>query len=319
MRSAASHPGLRRFHGFWFCSLDPFILGCFRFALGFVVLFLLLLLAPTWVEYYGVDGISPYPVDSWRSLGLRCPWLFRITTDTGLWAYYASNVIAAVSLLAGWLPRLASAWLWWTFVSLIFRSPVNNGEEQVLCALLFFSMFLPLDALKLKDLMRRDRLQRALSPRPPVEAWILTTVQIHFMLMYLLSLPSKLISDIAWRDGTAVYYAMMAMNYPRWPGLEVFAWGSAFVSKLLTFGTIVVEGLPPLLVWARRLRTPCVLLLMGLHAGLALLLSGVTAFNVACLVGLILFLPSRRTRELVHAALFERSALRDRLRSWLLG
>ena len=47
--------------------------------------------------------------------------------------------------------------------------------------------------------------------------WAPEPLQVHLMLVYLLSVPDKL-SDPAWTHGTLVYYAMMAVDYPRWPG-----------------------------------------------------------------------------------------------------
>jgi hypothetical protein len=129
-----------------------------------------------------------------------------------------------------------------------------------------------------------------------VRVWSLKALQVHLVLVYLLSLPDKL-SDSAWTHGTLVYYAMMAPDYPRWPGLDVFAWGNAALSRVLTAFSLAVEMLVPMLVWFRRLRLPCVLAAMALHLGMAFLLEGVMMFNLAMLVGLLVFLPSRRTRH----------------------
>ena len=50
-----------------------------------------------------------------------------------------------------------------------------------------------------------------------------------------------------------------------------------------------------------------------------MLLSGVTAFNFASLTALVLFLPSRRTRELIQAAFYDRDTLGARFGCWLFG
>ena len=66
--------------GFWFFSIDPFILGVYRMLLGVVILGFLAILAPTWIEYYGANGISMFPNLTLRESGPRTPWLFLITT-----------------------------------------------------------------------------------------------------------------------------------------------------------------------------------------------------------------------------------------------
>jgi hypothetical protein len=128
-----------------------------------------------------------------------------------------------------------------------------------------------------------------------VRVWPLRALQIHLVLVYLVSLPAKL-ADPAWTDGTLVYYAMMATDYPRWPGVDVFAWGDAALSRVLTAASLMVEVLVPPLIWFRRLRLPCTLAAMGLHIGMGVLIEGVMMFNAAMLVAMLLFLPSRRTR-----------------------
>ncbi len=104
-----------------------------------------------------------------------------------------------------------------------------------------------------------------------VRVWALKPLQVHLVLVYLLSLPDKL-SDSAWTDGTLVYYAMMAVDYARWPGLEIFAWGNAALSRVLTMVSLAVEVLVPALIWFRRFRLPCVLAAVGLHVGMGVMI-----------------------------------------------
>ena len=143
----------------------------------------------------------------------------------------------------------------------------------------------------------------ALTRDVEVDAWPLRAMQVHLALLYLISFPLKIFVHGrlggSWVDGTAVYYGMMATSYPRWPGLEIFAWHDAIVSRAFTWGTLGVEAVAPILIWFRRPRVVCWLALVGLHAGLALFLEGVMMFNVATVCGLLLFLPPRRTRELL--------------------
>jgi hypothetical protein len=193
--------------------------------------------------------------------------------------------------------------MWISVVILMSQNPmVANGEEQVLAVLLFFSVWLPLDSsFTWRQLVDPDKRRQMFVRDAKVPVWSLKALQVHFVLIYLLSFPLKLNTGEAWIDGTAVYYSIMALNYPRFPGMEIFAWYDAIVSKFLTYGTLFIEGVFPLVVWFRRLRVVSVLWMMALHFGLAVFFEGIMMFNGAMLVGLVLFLPSRRTREfLLH-------------------
>lgn len=287
-------------HGFFVFELDPFVLGLFRVALGAYVLLFYVMLAPSWELYYGTAGIGIQGRIDPAHYELLAPLFWYVTSDAALWALYGVSVACAILFALGVWWRVAGLWLWYMNLSLLFSNKyVVNGEEQVMSLLLLFGLLLPLGASltlgQLRDRARRAALWRGDAPK--VRVWALKALQVHLVLVYLMSIPDKL-SDSAWRDGTLVYYAMMAVDYPRWPGLEIFAWGDAILSRVLTWFALGVEVGGPLLVWVRRFRVPCVLAAMSLHVGMALLIEGVMMFNLAMLVGMVLFLPSRRSRLL---------------------
>jgi Vitamin K-dependent gamma-carboxylase len=279
-------------------DVDPFVLGLFRVGLGAYVLLFYVMLAPSWIYYYGVGGIASCDRLDLGSYQLLSSMVWYVRSDAAMWTLYGLSVASAILLALGIRWRLALAWLWYMNLSLMYGNVyVVNGEEQVMALLLLFSLFLPLGAsFTWRQLSSRKRRRAMLRADMKVRVWALKPLQVHLVLVYLLSLPDKL-ADSAWTHGTLVYYAMMAVDYPRWPGLDVFAWGNAALSRVLTAFSLAVELLVPMLVWFRRLRVPCVLAAMALHLGMAFLLEGVMMFNLAMFVGLLLFLPSRRTRQ----------------------
>lgn len=284
-------------HGFSTIEIDPFVLGLFRAALGVYVLCFYVMLAPSWLFYYGVDGITPIQRGEWSQYQPLMPLFWFVQSDAAMWTLYAISVASAILLALGVLWRVACVWLWHMNLTLLYaNSFVVNGEEQVMSLLLLFGLFLPLGAsCTLRQLRDPARRHEMLHGPARVRVWTLKPLQVHLMLVYLLSVPDKL-SDSAWTHGTLVYYAMMATDYPRWPGLDIFAWGNAALSRVLTLFAIAAELTVPVLVWFRRFRTPCVLAAMSLHIGMGVLIEGVMMFNGAMCVGMILFLPSRRTR-----------------------
>ncbi|GAB4524954.1 MAG: hypothetical protein Tsb0020_43020 [Haliangiales bacterium] len=292
-------------HGFVMFELDPFVLGLFRVALAGYLLLYYVMLAPSWLTYYGPAGISPHVALGQVDYHLFQPIFWQVQSDTVMWLLYSASLVCVVLLALGVVWRLAMAWLWYMNLTLLYGNPfVVNGEEQVLALLLLFGLFMPLGAaLSVRSLRCRGE---APAPPPKVRTWTLRALQVHLMLVYLLSLPDKLTTGPAWVDGTLVYYALMAVDYPRWPGLEIVAWGGAALSRVLTYFSLAVEALVPVFIWFRRFRLPCVLLAMSLHLGMGLFLEGVAMFNAAMLVGLILFLPSRRTRAWLSARVARR-------------
>jgi hypothetical protein len=288
-------------HGWFEVELDPFVLGLFRVALGGLVLLFYLMIAPSWTFYYGVAGIIPIdrtagPPDGWLS-----PIMFHVHSDGAMWVLYGISVASAILFALGIWWRVAGLWLWQMNVALILGNPFAiNGEEQVMSLLLLFGLFMPLGStFTLRQLCSRERRRAMLRDGDaPVKVWALRPLQMHLMLVYLVSLPDKM-TDIAWRDGTLIYFAMMAADYPRWPGIEIFAWGNAALSRVLTLYSVMVEVAVPFLIWFRRLQVPCMLAAMSLHVGMGLLIEGVMMFNATMLVALLIFLPSRRTRLLV--------------------
>ena len=289
-------------HGFFELEIDPFVLGLFRASLGVYVLMFYIMLAPSWIFYYGMSSLTTVDRTGAFEYGWLAPIFFHVRSDGAMWVLYGISVASAILLALGVWWRVAGLWLWQMNLGLMGGGQyVTNSEEQVMAVLFLFALFMPLgSALTLPRLWNRERRRAALcgEGEPKVKAWALRALQVHLMFLYLVSLPDKL-SDVAWRDGTLVYYAIMALDYPRWPGMEIFAWGNAALSRVATLFAVAVELLVPLLIWFRRFRLPCVLAAMALHLGMSVLLEGVLMFNIVMLVGLVLFLPSRRTRHFV--------------------
>jgi hypothetical protein len=294
-------------HRFAIVDVDPFVLGLFRVALALYILLFYVMLAPSWLFYYGPHGITPVEREAITSYQLLNPILWYVRSDGAMWLFYAASVPAAILLALGVWWRAALVWLWFMNLALLYTNPyVINGEEQVLALLLLFALFMPLgESFTWRQLSTRAARRAMLLAEREVRVWTLTVLQVHLMFVYLVSLPDKL-ADSSWRDGTLVYYAMMAIDYPRWPGIDVFAWGNAALSRVLTAFSLAVELLVPILIWFRRLRLPCIAAAMALHAGLGLLIEGVMMFNGAMMVALILFLPSRRTRTWLAARFTDR-------------
>ena len=295
---------------FFTAPVDPRPLAMFRIFLGAEMLVHYLFLLPHWRQFYARDGVLsldvppayppmlPPPEDWWS--------VFRIgdgTVPVHLW--WVVGVIAAVCFIVGWRTRVAACVLWVMTTSLIHRTPaVVNGEEMVFRMLTFWSMFAPLGAVWSLD-ARRDPARAAAAAASGT--WAVRCVQINFVLIYLISLPNKLVDDPAWLEGDAIYLSLVSNMWSRgvWPEAG-YAWNGLF-SKLATWGTIVVEGLAPWLVWWRRTAPFAIIALVGLHVGIAIVLNGVAFFSLSMVVGCWLFAPPEWAEWVYRMAIRARS------------
>jgi hypothetical protein len=63
--------------------------------------------------------------------------------------------------------------------------------------------------------------------------------------------------------------------------------------KLMTFGTVIVEGAFPLLVWFKPTRLAVLIPLAGLHIGIALMIPNVTFFTLTMVCVFACYLTGR--------------------------
>ena len=284
----------RRLAAFFFGPLDPRPLAMFRIFLGVEILLHYLLLFPHWRRFYGRDGMLSLDVPTFTLAATGVPpedwWsVFRLgdgVVPVHLW--WVVGVVAALALIVGRASRLAALVLWVMVSSAIHRNPaVVNGEEVVFRMLLFWSMFAPLGAVWAQD----ARAGADTPPRVTAGVWAARCLQINFVLIYLISLPNKLVDDPAWLTGEAIYLALASDLWSRglWPaaGWALDGW----LSRLATWGAIAVEGLAPWLVWWPRTAPFAIAALVALHVGIAITLNGVAFFSLSMVVGCWLFAP----------------------------
>lgn len=272
----------------WFRPTSPVALGAFRIALGLLWLEILVVSLPNWLRFYGREGIVPF---AWlgEPFFARPSILSLSSAEVWTWACYAVALIACICFTFGYKTRIATIVLYLMVISMVNRTPtVTHGEDLVSRPLLFFACFASLgDRWSVDDWLRR----RSGAPRPPQrEVWPLRLMQISVVFVYLFSLPAKPSDDIAWIDGSAIYYVMASENWGRFPELAPLFYAGP-LSPLMTWGTLVIEGLFPFLVWPRRTRPYALGALALLQLGIALLVGHVLNFNLVMLASFLLFVP----------------------------
>jgi hypothetical protein len=120
------------------------------------------------------------------------------------------------------------------------------------------------------------------------------------LLIYAISLPYKFAQDFDWVTGDALHWTIASdMWWSRGWLSELTLGFNGILRKAMTWGTVAVEGLFPLLVCFRLTRVPIVLAIIWLHLGIAFCIPGVTLFTLSMVAGAAMFLPAKFFASLV--------------------
>lgn len=254
---------------------------------------------PNWHRFYAADGIislNDTDLDANRS---DPNWCLMAWTDGVLpiefwwWVGFALSILFTV----GYKTRWATIGLFLFQSSLIHRnSYVVNGEELVVRMILFYGCFAPWgERLSLDASLKRSKEDQPGESKETLQpmVWSLRLMQINFIAIYAVSLPYKFGQDLDWLWGDAIHWTIASdMWWTRgamsWITLEF----NGFFRKLMTWGTVLIEGLFPLFVCLPKTKIPSILLLMSLHIGIAMTIPGVTLFTLSMVAGAMMFLPT---------------------------
>ncbi|MFG2429938.1 HTTM domain-containing protein [Streptomyces sp. NPDC048590] len=94
-----------------------------------------------------------------------------------------------------------------------------------------------------------------------------------------------------WQDGTALYYPLKLEYFAPWPGLSDIMASSALIVMALTYVTVIVQVAFPFTLFNRRVKNVLLVLMIGEHAGIAVLL-GLPFFSMAMIAADAVFLPT---------------------------
>ncbi|MER6769197.1 HTTM domain-containing protein [Streptomyces bacillaris] len=94
-----------------------------------------------------------------------------------------------------------------------------------------------------------------------------------------------------WQDGTALYYPLKLDYFTPWPALSDVLASSGLVVMVLTYATVIVQVAFPFTLFNRRLKNVLLVIMIGEHAGIALLL-GLPFFSMAMIAADAVFLPT---------------------------
>jgi hypothetical protein len=276
---------------FFFSRLDARPLALFRILSGVLCVAMFLAIPPNWARFYDADGIISLHSPGLNNTRVNSVWGLFYWTDgiLPIETYWVLALVCSAAYLVGFQTRIATAGLWLIIMSMARRNPyIVNGEEMVLKMCLLYFVFIDLGAAYSVDAWLARR--RGQPRRTDVLAWPVRMMQINIALIYLISLPYKFAQDPGWITGDALHWTVASNTWgPHWWPWLTLSYGG-FFRKAITFGTVVVEAFFPLAVWFQITRRPALVVIAGLHLGIAALIPNVTYFTLSMVCSFAAFL-----------------------------
>ena len=298
-------------------GLDLRALAVMRISLGIIMLRDLWVRSYDLVAFYSDRGALPREAILERLDGT---WRFSFHMMNGEWQFNAVlfmiHAVFAAMFLVGYRTRLATVLSWLFVISLHARGSIQlQAGDVVLRLLLFWSIFLPLGSRCSVDAFLSPPLKRV-----PERVVNVATAAFGYQLAAVYLFTALLKSGLAWKNGTAVYYALSIDYFAKQPfselvlgtapvvqvlGSDTHAWLTANVwphihpevpwaASVFTFGTILFEWAGPILLlfpfWRTRVRALVVGGFISLHLGFFAGLE-IGLFPWICIAGWIAMVP----------------------------
>lgn len=247
-------------------------LAAFRIGVALIVLADLIIRSRDLEIFYSDSGVLPRT--ALDQIAHPLYWSFYALSGLPLVQgilFFLAGLIA-LALLVGYRTRLAAIATWALVISLHNRNPLLLfAGDDMLRALLFWAMFLPLGASYSIDSALNSSKQ-PLPKRILSGATVALTLQVFYV--YIFSAGFKTTSDIWWPNLTAVYYALSFDQYAA--PLGQFLLNFPPLLTISTFATLVLEWIGPLFIlvpiYTTVFRTATVITFILLHVGFGLTL-----------------------------------------------
>lgn len=268
-------------------------LAVLRMGLALVVMAELIMRGQALTAHYSDFGVLPRTVLIERLLN---PWYWSINLISGQpfiqSLLFIFTFLIAIALLVGYRTRIATIIIWVMIISIQNRNPtLIFAADDVLRAILFWAMFLPLGACYSVD----SALNSSLKPLPKIVASGATfALMVQLCFIYIWSAVFKTTSSDWWPTGDAVYYALAfdqyATGFAKWLLDFPLSW-----LRFLTHATLWFEWFAPLIIFIpfknSIFRYIAIISFISLHIGFTLVFHlGILSY--LSIVVWLTFLPS---------------------------
>ncbi|MCZ2401712.1 HTTM domain-containing protein [Paenarthrobacter sp. Z7-10] len=246
---------------------------------------------------------QPYREDSiWNF------WLFKFfgASDPD-WMLIAKLVLFAVFgvlMVLGWRTRIVTVVTWLMFTSLAALGPTSSDSADNAFRIMLLYSFLTDGSLKWSLDSRRRRIKaEKLSTGRRVSAaagtlippWIgvivhnlaVVAIGAQVIVIYLIAGLAKARGAL-WQNGTAIYYPMYSENFSPWPQLNHLLVANNLMVHLISWGSVAIQMLFPLLLLNRWTRRLAVVGMIAMHAGIGIFL-GLSVFSLAMVAADVIY------------------------------
>lgn len=277
---------------FFFAPSSTLPLSLFRIFYGLLALEAGILIAPDLLTWYGVHG-TLRPAIAEQIYGKLCVdlLLFLPRNDETVIAFFCVYLLSALFVSLGLFTRFSTIALYLTLSSFHFRNPqiINSGDD-LLRVYSFFMMFAPAgDQLSLDRWLKKRNKSSGMEEPALRSLWPQRLIQIEITLLYMQYFVTKIV-DSYWLDGTAVYYVLVSSELERFP--VFFDRQNIWISRFLTYSTLVAEFALCTLIWVKKFRYWVLLIGVLLHLGLEYCLN-IPIFQHVILASYILFIDEK--------------------------
>ena len=292
-------------------GIDLRTLALYRVCLALIIIMDLVARARDLTAHYSDEGVLPRAA-LLGDIGQWSPSLHLIGGSPKIQALlFMLSGVVALAFLVGYRTRAATVVSWLLLLSLQARNPaIMQGGDLLLQLLLFWGIFLPLDARFSVDAALNEDAQRA-----PNAFFSMATMALLVQAMCVYTFGALLKTSPVWiPDGTAVYYALH-LDYLVTP---IGVWLREFpaVLQFLTYFVWSLELFAPILMFCPiahvQVRLFGMALLLVLHIGFLLCLY-IGTFPFVSMTSVLAFTPGRvwdriservRTRERLGVAIY---------------
>lgn len=274
-------------------SFDDRSMALYRFLIGIIIMADVVYRWEDLTNFYTDIGLIPRATFVGE---MSMPWSFSLHLANGSLLFavimFSIHFLCGLMVSVGYKTRWAMFGAWILTVSVHNRNwLVNNGGDDVLRAILFLSIFLPLNrCFSIDSAMEREKKDT----KDYFSTWVLA----FFLQVFVIYFVSYVLkdSDIWRKHFTAVFFSSR---------LDIFAtpfgiWlrDYPFIGQVITFFSIYLEWLGPLLLFGAFLfgrfwwvvRLLLVVLFIGFHFGIFLTMN-IGLFTFICEAMWLLFLP----------------------------
>jgi hypothetical protein len=246
---------------FFFREQSPIPIALFRIIYGALVIAMLALLQPDWLDWYGVHAWVGLPTALKLEPGSRVN-LFSMIPQSDAWieGLFWVTLGSATLLTVGLFTRVNSIIVFVCLTSIQQRNLyITHGGDTFLRLAGFFLIFGPAGAAFSVDRLiriRRGNEFRTIHARSP---WAQRMIQLQLSFLYLVTFLQK-IKGAPWLQGTALFYVYHLDEFRRFALPAWFFHPTAL--KLGSWSALALEFSLGVLIWVKEFRY--VLLALGL-------------------------------------------------------